>query len=49
MLEAKLVLAELGRRFRLRLDPARPVVPQARVSLRPRDGLWMIAERRGAT
>jgi cytochrome P450 len=49
MLEAKLVLAELGRRFRLRLDPARPVVPQARVSLRPRDGLWMIPERRGAT
>jgi len=48
MLEAKLVLAELGRRFRLRLDPSRPVVPQARVSLRPRDGLWMIPERRAA-
>jgi cytochrome P450 len=48
MLEAKLVLAELGRRWRLRLDPDRPVVPQARVSLRPRDGLWMIPERRAA-
>ena len=48
MLEAKLVLAELGRRWRLRLDPARPVVPQARVSLRPRDGLWMLPERRVA-
>jgi cytochrome P450 len=48
MLEAKLVLAELGRRWRLRLDPGRPVVPQARVSLRPRDGLWMIPERRAA-
>ncbi len=48
MLEATLVLAELGRRWRLRLDPSRPVVPQARVSLRPRDGLWMLPERRGA-
>jgi cytochrome P450 len=48
MLEATLVLAELGRRWRLRLDPARPVVPQARVSLRPRDGLWMLPERRAA-
>ena len=46
MLEATLVLAQLGRRWRLRLDPARPVVPQARVSLRPRDGLWMVPERR---
>jgi len=48
MLEAVLVLAELGRRWRLRLDPARPVVPQARVSLRPRDGLWMRPELRTA-
>jgi len=48
MLEAVLVLAELGRRWRLRLDPARPVVPQARVSLRPRDGLWMRPEPRTA-
>ena len=46
MLEAKLVMAELGRRWRLRLDPAHPVVPQARVSLRPRDGLWMRTEAR---
>ncbi len=48
MLEAVLVLAELGRRFRLVPDPARPVIPQARVSLRPRDGLWMRPQRRGA-
>jgi len=48
MLEAVLVLAELGRRWRLRLDPARPVVPQARVSLRPRNGLWMRPELRTA-
>ena len=48
MLEAKLVLADLGRRWRLRLDPSRPVIPQARVSLRPRDGLWMVPERRPA-
>src|SRR4029078_515408 len=46
--EAKLALADLGRRWRLRLDPSRPVIPQARVSLRPRDGLWMIPERRAA-
>jgi hypothetical protein len=48
MLEAKLVLADLGRQWRLRLDPSQRVIPQARVSLRPRDGLWMIPERRAA-
>ncbi len=48
MLEAVLVLAELGQRFRLRLDPGRTVEPQARVSLRPRGGLWMRAQRRDA-
>jgi cytochrome P450 len=48
MLESVLVVAELARRFRLRLDPGRPVVPQARVSLRPRDGLLMRPERRAA-
>ena len=46
MLEAVLVVAELARRFRLRLDTGHPVVPQARVSLRPRDGLWMRPEVR---
>jgi cytochrome P450 len=48
MLEAVLVVAELARRFRLQLDSDRPVVPQARVSLRPRDGLWMRPEARTA-
>ncbi len=48
MLEAVLVMAELGRRFRLRPDPGHDVVPQARVSLRPRDGLWMRPEARAA-
>jgi cytochrome P450 len=48
MLEAVLVLAELGRRWRLRLEPEPAVVPQARVSLRPRDGLWMRPHRRAA-
>jgi cytochrome P450 len=48
MLEAVLVLAELGRRYRLRPSPGREVVPQARVSLRPRDGLWMRPEARAA-
>jgi len=48
MLEAVLVLAELGQRFRLRPAPGHDVVPQARVSLRPRDGLWMRPEARVA-
>jgi cytochrome P450 len=48
MLEAVLVLAELGRRYRLRPSPGRDVVPQARVSLRPRDGLWMRPQARAA-
>lgn len=48
MLEAVLVIAELARRFRLRPEPGRTVVPQARVSLRPRDGLYMRPERRAA-
>jgi cytochrome P450 len=48
MLEAVLVLAELGQRYRLRPVPGRDVVPQARVSLRPRDGLWMRPEARAA-
>ena len=48
ILEAVLVMAELGRRYRLRLDPSHRVVPQARVSLRPRDGLWMRPEARAA-
>jgi cytochrome P450 len=48
MLEAVLVMAELGRRFELRVDRARPVVPQARVSLRPRDGLWLVPRARTA-
>jgi cytochrome P450 len=48
MLEAVLVLAELGQRFRLQPAPGHDVVPQARVSLRPRDGLWMRPHRRAA-
>jgi cytochrome P450 len=48
MLEAVLVLAELGQRYRLRPASGRDVVPQARVSLRPRDGLWMQPEARAA-
>ncbi len=48
MLEAVLVLAELGQRFRLRPGPGHDVVPQARVSLRPRDGLWMQPQGRVA-
>jgi cytochrome P450 len=38
-LEMALVLAELASRFRVGLDPGRPVVPIATVVVRPKDGL----------
>lgn len=44
--EAALVLATLGQKYRLRLEPGRTVVPEPMMTLRPRDGLPMIVERR---
>jgi cytochrome P450 len=41
-----LLLATIARRWRLRLVPGRPVTAQAVVTLRPRGGLPMVAERR---
>lgn len=41
MMEAVLVLATLCRDFRFELRPGHPVVPDASVTLRPRDGLPM--------
>jgi cytochrome P450 len=46
LLEATLVLATLAQRWRLRLEPGHPVVPQARITLRPRYGMRMILSAR---
>jgi len=44
--ELHLVLATVARRYRLRLAPGQRVEPEALVTLRPRDGLRMLAEPR---
>ncbi len=46
MMEAQLVLAMVAQRYRLRLLPGFPVVPQGRISLRPRYGMRMVVEGR---
>jgi cytochrome P450 len=46
MTEAALILAMVGRRYRLRLVPDHPVEPVGLITLRPRHGLRMILERR---
>jgi cytochrome P450 len=46
MTEAALILAIVGRRYRLRLLPDHPVEPVGLITLRPRHGLRMILERR---
>jgi cytochrome P450 len=46
-MEGVLILAALAQRWRFRLDPAARVEPQALITLRPRHGLRMRAERRG--
>jgi cytochrome P450 len=46
MTEALIILAMLGQRYRLRLVPGHPVEPIGLITLRPRDGLRMILERR---
>ncbi len=45
-MEGMLVIATLAQRWRLRRVPGRPVVLQPLITLRPKDGLQMIAERR---
>jgi cytochrome P450 len=44
--EAQLVLATVAQRYRLRLDASHRVVPNPLVTLRPRDGVKVILERR---
>jgi len=48
MTEATLILAVLAQRFRLRLKEPQKVTLQARITLRPKDGLLTILERRSA-
>ncbi len=43
-MEARLVLATVAQRFRLRLAPNWPVRPEARVTIRPKYGLRMVLE-----
>jgi cytochrome P450 len=46
MLEAVLVLASIARQYRLRLEPGQTVVPQATLTLRPRENMRMRLEQR---
>jgi len=46
MMEAQVVLALVARRFRLQLVPGQNVLPQAMVTIRPRDGIRVRLERR---
>jgi cytochrome P450 len=46
LLEATLILSTIAQRWRLRLKPGHPVVPQARITLRPRYGMRMILSAR---
>jgi cytochrome P450 len=47
-MEGVLALASFARRWRLRLVPGHPVEPQPIVTLRPKHGMRMVAERRAA-
>jgi cytochrome P450 len=48
VIEALLVLATVMQRYRLRALPDHDAVPEPSITLRPRDGLPMVVERRGA-
>lgn len=41
MMEAQILIAMLAQRFRFEPVPERPTVPELRITLRPRDGVWM--------
>jgi len=41
LMEAQLLLAMMAQRYRLRAMPGRVVEPEMRVTLRPRNGVWM--------
>jgi cytochrome P450 len=44
MMEARIILAMVAQRYRLRLLPGHAVEPKPGITLRPRHGLWMTAE-----
>ena len=44
--EAVLMLASLGRRWRFRPAPGRPVAPAPKATFKPRDGMWFVLDRR---
>ncbi len=46
MTEAMIILAMIGQRYRLRLAPDAAIEPVGLITLRPRDGLPMVLERR---
>jgi cytochrome P450 len=46
LMEASVVLATIGQKFRLRLVPGRQVTPLASITLRPRDGIQVKLEAR---
>jgi cytochrome P450 len=46
LIESVLILATVTSRWSLNLIPGRPVIPEARVTLRPKHGLFMAAEPR---
>lgn len=49
LMEAALLLATIARKFRLRLVPGHAVTPFASLTLRPRHGIRVTLEARGAT
>jgi cytochrome P450 len=46
LMEASLILAAMGQRFRLRPANSAPVEPLATITLRPKGGVWLILTRR---
>jgi len=45
-MEGTLLLAAIGQRWRLRLEPGHRVETHARITLRPKHGMRMLAEKR---
>ena len=45
--EAQVIIASVAQRYRLRLDPAHAVVPIGYLTLRAKDGIRVVLERRG--
>ncbi len=45
-MEAVLLLATMAQRFRLRPVPGERTTPQPSITLRPRNGMWMVLQMR---